>query len=76
MKFNRLSPNTDFISKFQSQLQIISGNVLYLTHEVDKVHKIVSQINNSINLQSQVDDFFEKDKEDIPEVENGNRSSN
>ncbi len=64
MKFNRLSPTTDFNSK----LQIISGNILYLTHEVDKIHKIVSSIFTNQQLQTQVDQFFD-DKETPPQTD-------
>ncbi len=63
MKFVHLSPGTDFNSKFQSQLQIISGNVLYITHEIDKIKKIVNEINNTIRLQKQVDEYFDRDSE-------------
>ncbi len=59
MKFNRLSPTTDFYSKFQSQLQVISGNVLYLTHEIDKIHKIIKELSTDKGLQKQVDQYFE-----------------
>ncbi len=60
MKFINLSPPTpDFSSELQSQLRIINGNVLYLTHEIDQIKVIVQKILLSKNLQKQVDEYFE-----------------
>ncbi len=75
MKFNRLSPTTDFYSKFQSQMTVMNQNILYVTHECDKILKLVKEIADNKNLQRQVDDYFEEDKEDNPEVEDGNRTN-
>ncbi len=70
MKFINLSPPTDFYLKFQSNLEILMKNVLYITHEVDQIKKLVNSLNNSTNLQKQVDEYFTEDKiKDIPEVE-------
>ncbi len=55
MLFDNLSPKTDFSSKIQLKLDIISGNVLYLTHEVDKVKKMV----DDIFLRIQVNKFYQ-----------------
>ncbi len=59
MLFDNLSPKTDFSSKIQSDLLIISKNILYCTHELDKIKKIVTRIENTMDLQTQVDDFYE-----------------
>ncbi len=67
MLFDNLSPKTDFSSKIQSQLDILMKNVLYCTHELDKIKKIVNKIDTSLNLQKQVDEYFNEDKHDIPE---------
>ncbi len=64
MKFINLSPPEDFYLKFQSQLGILMKNVLYITHEIDQIKKIVKRIENSDNLQSQVTEYFSKDEED------------
>ncbi len=64
MKFNRLSPTTDFYSKFQSQLNVISGNILYLTHETDKIKKMI----DDIFLRIQTNTFYEKKLEEYDET--------
>ncbi len=67
MKFHNLSPREDFNSKFQSDLLLINKNILYITHEVDQIKKIVSHIDNSFKLQKQVDQYFDDKTDDIPE---------
>ncbi len=59
MIFNHLSPTTDFSSKIQSQLTIINRNVLYLTHEMDKLKKLLLEMSHDKILQKQVDQYFE-----------------
>jgi len=44
---------------------IISGNVLYITHEIDKIKKICTRLELNSNLQKQVDEYFE----DTPQEE-------
>ena len=39
-------------------LNIINGNILYLTHEIDQIKRIVQQIHNTDNAQKQVDNFY------------------
>ncbi len=58
MKFINLSPHEDFYLKFQSDLHILMQNVLYLTHEIDQIKKIVKELKNTNSLQKQVDDYF------------------
>ncbi len=70
MKFPNLSPPEDFNLKLQTNLEILMKNVLYITHELDAVKRLVISLNNSTNLQKQVDEYFTKDNtNDIPEVE-------
>ncbi len=64
MKFINLSPPADFYLKLQSQIDILMKNVLYITHELDQVKKIVIATQNNIRLQHQVDDYFEDSKRD------------
>ncbi len=55
--------STEADLKFKTQMNkfdIMAGNILYLTNEVDHIKKIVVSIQNSINLQKQVDDYFEE----------------
>ncbi len=69
MKFPNLSP-PDFNLKLQTNLEILMKNVLYITHELDEVKRLVISLNNKRNLQKQVDEFYTKDNtEDIPEIE-------
>ncbi len=47
-------------------------------HQRIDLSRLLSKINvigNTIALQTQVDDYFDKDKEDIPEVNDDNRSA-
>ncbi len=69
MKFINLSPPEDFYLKFQSSLDILMKNVLYITHELDHVKKIVKSLEVSSGLQKQVDEYFDEDTEHIPEDE-------
>ncbi len=71
MKFDfSKSTEADFRNKLQSDLDILMSNVLYMTHEIDQIKKVVISIENSYKLQTQVDDYFDDKPKDIPEVEN------
>ena len=61
MQFDILSPREDFKSKLQSDLQNINKNVLYVTHQVDMIKKLLQEIRNDKALQTQVDDYLERD---------------
>ncbi len=68
MLFDNLSPKTDFSSKITIQKwNILLSNILYITHECDKILKIVKKLEIDRNLQHSVDEYFEDRKEDIPE---------
>ncbi len=69
MLFSSISPSADFFKKLQLDLQIINKNLLYVTHECDKIKKIITALENSSNLQKQVDEYFEDKPEDTPEEE-------
>ncbi len=60
MIFDKISPSADFFSKIQLQLDIVNKNVLYITHECDKILKLVKRLETSQNLQKQVDEFFDE----------------
>ncbi len=64
LKFNRISPTTDFYSK----LDICNKNILYITHQTDKILKILKEMTVDKDLQSQVDEYFEDD-ETSPQTE-------
>ncbi len=59
MLFDKLSPNADFISKIQFQLEIVNKNVLYITHMQDKIMKLVKALSHDKDLQDTVDKYFE-----------------
>ncbi len=71
MLFDNLSPKTDFSSKLQLllvRLDVINKNVLYVTHQTDKILKILNRIIIDKDLQNTVDEYFEKD-ETSPQTE-------
>ncbi len=68
LKFNRISPTTDFYSK----LDICNKNILYITHQTDKILKILKEMTVDKDLQSQVDEYFESD-ETSPQTESDNK---
>ncbi len=55
------SSEADLQKMFQS-LETMQKNILYCTHRLDSVLKIVSALGNTIALQKQVDEYFEKDE--------------
>ncbi len=63
LKFNRISPSADFYSK----LDILNKNILYVTHQTDKILKLIKESTIDKDLQQQVDKYFDEDTRDIPE---------
>ncbi len=55
------------ITIISSELNLLQKNVLYITYRVDSVLKIVKEQQTDKGLQKQVDEYFEEDKENIPE---------
>ncbi len=68
MLFDKLSPNADFTSKIQLELHLINKNVLYCTHELDKIKKILNTLVTDLGLQRKVDEYFDS-KETSPQTE-------
>ncbi len=66
-KFLFKSTDADF-QKFNSILETIQKNILYITYQEDKILKIVQGITTDKGLQKQVDEYFEE-PEDIPQEE-------
>ncbi len=61
MLFDNLSPKTDFSSKLTiSKLEILNKNVLYVTHQTDKILKILNRLVIDKDLQNTVDEYFEE----------------
>jgi len=69
MLFDNLSPKTDFSSKLTiSKLEILNKNVLYVTHQTDKILKLLNKMIIDKDLQNTVDEYFEeRQPENIPE---------
>ncbi len=59
------STDADLQKMFQ-YLERMSGNILYITHQVDFIRKRIVGMETDKSLQSQVSDYFE-DTNDIPE---------
>ncbi len=65
------SPETDLqkiVPIKVDKLDILMKNVLYCTHQLDKILITCKALESNSNLQKQVDEFFEE-SEDIPEVD-------
>ncbi len=45
------------------RLDIHGKNILYITHRVDKILRVITSLENNQNLQKQVDEYFTKDEE-------------
>ncbi len=60
MKFDfSKSTDADFRNKLQSNLDILMSNVLYITHELDHIKKLVLTLSADNATQRQVDEFYE-----------------
>ncbi len=64
-KFLFKSTDAD-LQKIYQYLERMSGNILYITHQVDFIRKRILAQEVDKSLQSQVSDYFE-DTEHIPE---------
>ncbi len=63
------STNADLQKMFQS-IETIQKNVLYLTYQIDICNKNLRKALLDSGLQKQVDEFFDEDKENIPDSKN------
>ncbi len=61
--------DADFHKILFNKLDIISGNILYITHMQDKILKIVNKIDTDSGLQSQVDEYFDKGVDEEQKVD-------
>ncbi len=64
LNLSRLSPIADLCSKIDRNLQLTNKNILYLTYELDKVHKLLKTMVIDKDLQKTVDDYFDEDGPD------------
>ncbi len=63
------STAADLQKMFQS-IETIQKNVLYITYRIDMLIKRYDKLELDKGLQTQVDRYFEDDKNDIPDSEN------
>ncbi len=71
LNFKNISPNADFYSKLDNivmRLDFLQKNVLYTTHTVDKILKLIKALDSDEKLQKQVDEYFDED-ETSPQTE-------
>ncbi len=62
------STDADFKKMF-SIIETIQKNCLYTTYRLDTLIKEIHDLTTDKNLQHQVDQYFEEDKNDIPDSE-------
>ncbi len=67
LNLNRISPDTG--RTIALKLDILSKNMLYTTHQVDKILKILKTLTVDKDLQNTVDEYFEKDDETSPQTD-------
>ncbi len=60
MLFDNLSPKTDFSSKINMRLEMLNKNILYVTHECDKIKKLIDSIIVNLDVYQQTLDFYAK----------------
>lgn len=66
LNLKRISPPADFFSQIKQlelKLEILNKNVLYISHESDKILKILNKSLVDKDLQEQVDKYFDEDGE-------------
>ncbi len=64
--FNKIkSPETLFNSTIT--LKLLNDNILYLTHELDAIKRMLSGLINDISLQKQVTQYFDEAEDSIQE---------
>ncbi len=71
MKFD-FSKSSDLQNKLQiNKLDLIMKNVLHATYQLDSLHKKLNRLINDLNLQKQVDDYYE---ETPPQTDQGEQT--
>ncbi len=59
--------NASDLQKMFSIIENLQKNIVYSTYKLDNILKIVKTLETNLNLQKQVDEYFEEDTKDIPE---------
>ncbi len=65
--FNKLKSRETLVNSTIT-LTILNQNILYLTHTMDKCLAVLKEMKSDRDLQKQVDEYFDEDKQHIPEV--------
>ncbi len=60
LNLNRMSPDTG--RTLALKLDLMSKNILYTTHQVDKILKLIKTLTVDKDLQNTVDEYFERDE--------------
>ncbi len=67
--------NESDLQKMFSILENLQKNMVYVTYKVDAIIKLVKNLETDNRLQKQVEEYFDENETDIPEVEDGNKNS-
>ncbi len=54
LNFKNLSPKADFYSKLDTQTK----NILYISHQYDKILRIVKDLENMSKMQKKIEEFY------------------
>ncbi len=73
MLFDNLSPKTDFSSKITTKLDTLNKNVLYITHECDKIKNLIDSIIVNLDVYQQTLDYYAK--QTPPQTDSGEQTS-
>ncbi len=60
MKFDFSKSREDFQNKFQLQMDILNKNVLYITHQTDRVLKIVASLHTQMEIERQATGYYQE----------------
>ncbi len=70
--FNKSIPQTfkkDTLNSSLLDLKILNQNILYISRVIDKMAITLNELGNDKRLQTQVDEYFEKDDETSPQTD-------
>ncbi len=59
--------NASDLQKMFSILETLQKNMVYSTYKLDNILKLVKELSVDNKLQSQVDEYFSENTQDIPE---------
>ncbi len=58
------------VKKLSNQLEMLLAEQRHQRSDLSILLALITKLINASNLQKQVDEYFDEDKEDIPEAEN------